>query len=151
MSKRKSSATYLKVSQIRERLRKLELAQVKAEHQDACDELIAQEVQRDAQVAYIRDQVSDEAINAASLSLMSDALIVGRQRVVEATQQVNKLNEPLDDAREALTESAKRRRVAEKFVEKRVVSERMRKERKQQREVDELAATRVTRATRASE
>jgi len=144
MSKRNSAGTYLKVSQIRERQRKLDLAKAQSQHQDACDELEAREQQRDLQVENIREQVSDDAVSAASLSLMSNALMVGQQRVDDAAQQVNELSEPLDDARKALTASATRRRVAEKFVEKRVLTERMRKERKMQRDDDEIAATRST-------
>ena len=145
MSKRNSAATYLKVSKIRERQRKLELAKAQSEHQNACDQLEALDQKREEHVQDIREQVTDDAVSAASLSLMSNALLVSQQRVQEAAQQVDELAEPLEDARKELTASATRRRVAEKFVEKRVTTERMRKERKIQREADDMAATKSSR------
>lgn len=143
MSKKDSAATYLKVSEIRERQKKMAFAKVQSERNQAQEKLDSAADEQAAEVENIREQCIDGALSAASLSMMSEAVVTAGRKVDAATTQIENLKQPLEEARGELTESATQRKVAEKFVERRRLQRLKKLQKKQARQDDELASSRA--------
>ena len=144
MSKKDSAATYLKVSEIRERQKKMAFAKVQSERNQAQEQLDHVEDEQAAEMETIREQCTDTALSAASLSMMSEAVVAAGRKIDEATNHIESLKQPLEEARGELTKSATKRKVAEKFVERRRLQKLKALQKKQARQDDELASTRAS-------
>ena len=119
------------------------LAKAHAEVARARARLEAAREEREGHMEEARRRVTGDGVSAASLLLISDALVAGRRQVDAAEGDVDRLAKPVNDARAALDASTRARRVAENLLERRLSRDRMEREGRLQREQDDLSAQRT--------
>ena len=139
---RNAAETWYRVTQIRERQSQQMLARAQAEMIQARERLAQLENERAAELAEAREQ-STGTIAAAALGLISQALAVSRARVDEASRFAEALEQPLAEARSGLAMTARERRIAEKWLERRQLREKRELEAKVSRAADDLATRRL--------
>ena len=143
MSNDVTAEAWYRIASIRERERKMALARVQADMHRARARLQAAEARRDEDIEAARGEVTGRGVSAATLALVSDALAAGRKQIDKAAGAARDLDEPLEEARAALTVSARQRRVAEKWLARRRERERTRMAQKVDRAESDRAANRI--------
>jgi flagellar export protein FliJ len=120
-----------------------ELAKANADMGKAQGELDEVLGKHQSDVDNVRDQVQNERVSGADLAMLSDALVTGSKSVSEATETVTNLKEPLNEAREALLKSSRKRKVAEKQAHRKRRERRRHQHRRMEQLMNELNQLRL--------
>jgi chromosome segregation ATPase len=115
--RKKQSDTYLRVSQIREKCNQLKMAEKQADMNRAKAEFSEADQALEDNFDEVTDKISAATMSAASLTMMSEALSTANRRRDDAAVEVERLTQPLAEARDALKDSSVKRKVAEKYVD----------------------------------
>ncbi len=141
---RDAAQALLRVRTIRERERKLALAEANEELAVAEQALEIARVRHEA--ALTRANEGRLGLTSmAQLSVATQALIQAEGRVRDAKARVAEATVPVDEAIDALADAARERLVCEKWVERRRKQRLTERRRKETRAADDQAADRFTR------
>jgi flagellar export protein FliJ len=143
VSDRSKTDIYHRITELWEKRRMTELAKANANMGKAQGELDEVRGKHQSNVDNVREHVQNERVSGAELAMLSDALVTGSKSVSDATETVTNLEEPLNEAREALLKSSRKRKVAERQAERRRRERRLHQHRRMERLMNELNQLRL--------
>ena len=142
MSRKSKADVYKRITELWEKKRMAEFAVANAQLCRAQDALATAQEQLEESQKLVRDQVLAQKVSGAELSMLSEALRTGKTSVDSASNAVNELEGPANEARDALVKSSQKRKVAEKLAKRRQDALRRERERRLERMLEDMTAVR---------
>jgi len=142
VSRKSKAEVYKRITELWEKKRMAEFAVANAQLGRAQDALATAQEQLEESQRQVRDQVLAQKVSGAELSMLSEALRNGKTSVDNASNTVNELEGPANEARDALVKSSQKRKVAEKLAKRRQDTLRRERERRLERMLEDMTSVR---------
>ena len=144
VSRKSKADVYKRITELWEKKRMAEFAVANAQLGRAQDALATAQEQLEESQRQVRDQVLAQKVSGAELSMLSEALRNGKTSVDNASNTVNELEGPANEARDALVKSSQKRKVAEKLAKRRQDTLRRERERRLERMLEDMTSVRAS-------